>query len=201
MSVNREDLLLLLADGPQCLEDLAQWLGISQVMASRALGDCLRSGEVRHVGAERKWALASYVAPTARPHLASGSPLRNEQVHPVIEDGLDPDPDLADIEEEDTPSFVDDLIDKEPGDPFDGELAGVQEPDWDAPPVKRGPERPKKKDGLRQVVTDTSERGPSWWVGKSREEHSREAASRQYAMSQSPQARTITPPIVGGVRS
>lgn len=66
-------------DGPKDVEQLAQWVTSDIASAQTTLLQMEKAQLVRRVGAERRWALAGYVAPTDRPHLRDPRPRKVRQ--------------------------------------------------------------------------------------------------------------------------
>lgn len=59
----KDDLLILLEDGPHSTARLAEWVGHPTSRVDAALKGMLRDGLLKRVGPERRWALVGYQPP------------------------------------------------------------------------------------------------------------------------------------------
>lgn len=80
-SINPDDVLALLEDGPKAQSDLIIWLSridlpdeANERLVRHGLNRLKREGHIKRVGIVGKWALASYVAPNGRPPTPGGAP-------------------------------------------------------------------------------------------------------------------------------
>lgn len=175
------DIFALLEDGPNGAGQLAVWLKEPPARVFWALKRMAKKGIVKRVGADQRWALASYIEPnppaatpaastvgrvTQKTEVAATAPLaRPAAARPTV----------PPIDEDEGEEFVG---------AGDFDLASLDE--WDdidtaEPPP---PRRPGRKPKLRQDVPAASRTvpkggAPAWWVGKSREEF-QEAARHEF---------------------
>lgn len=167
--ISRDDLLVLLEDGPQSPAQLAIWLGTTSGAVVQTLRAMAKSGRVKTVGIQRQWALASYQGgPVDRP--------------PLVADARPPAPKKASEPDAGIYQPLDDAPEDE-----DALVAEA------LMPTRLGPGRPKLRQPLPSATTTVRQGRPAaWWVGKSRAELNAEAHAKAPTMSASPEARKLT---------
>lgn len=174
-AIDHEDVLALLEPGPIGAGHVAAKLRVAPAKALWTLKRMARAGLVKRVGADQRWALASYIEPippavspaastvgrvTQQTEASSRAPLARPAaprptVPPSIDDTVD---DLGFDEDFDDTALldVDDLV--------------------DAPPPRRAGRKPKlRQDAPGTSTAVTKNAAPAWWVGKSREAFQAEA--------------------------
>lgn len=170
------DVLAILEERPYLEEELVTLFGAPADVVRFVLKGLFRSNQVKRVGAERRWALASYQAPAQRPHLTKPARI------------------LRDVEKADE--------DDEAVDEVDEDVDGVEDVDTDeelppAPQRERG-QRRLYPSGTRQAKTKAPiAAAPGWWVkyaAPDQREAFRDAAAERNAemCATSPNWRTQT---------
>lgn len=173
-AIDPADVLALLEEKPYLEEELVALFGVPANIVRFVLKGLYADHQVRRVGTERRWALASYVAPLARPHLTKPARMLPDfETDQDVEMAVEDDVVASEIEEDQAPLEV--------------------EP---PPQRERGQRRlyPKTTDAggapLRQasrvhVPIDTP---PAWWVTAPRENFSGRAKHEQERMRSSKEA-------------
>lgn len=169
------DVLVLLEDGPASAAVLAGWLGCAPADAVTAL-EALEASELVEpvpVGVEIVWravagARSTLSVPIASPQRARRGRRQASVVQPDLE---------VEAEAESDGDPGDDVPDLSDLEPFDEYVA-----------PRRAGRPPARKARLDTRVSA----GPSWWVGKSREELSAAARERQDGMSNSREAKKVS---------
>lgn len=121
MNIDGADILAILEERPYLEEELADLFGTSADVVRDALKQLHRSCAVKRVGAERRWALLTYQAPTERPHLTKPARIRA-----LVSADADEEPgDEVPLDRDDAaPDPDDDIVDDVPEPPQRGQRLG-----------------------------------------------------------------------------
>lgn len=182
MALDPADVLALLEEHPYDQVELAGVLGVPITVVRRTLKALKRGGQVKRVGGEKKWALASYVAPVGRPR-SSSSPVKltkSSHLNNAADD------DLA-LEDDDVAGDVDDTD------------ADVEQLEAEPPASNVGSLKSEVRStnargkALRQPVDSTIKKDapPAWWVDAKPDGFTDQARTHQARMRASKESKFV----------